>query len=154
MQISCLLVPWVTRSNGLDVLAGAGAGAGKSKYAGIHTVAVALVHDCYLNGDAMCWGFGFGVIGEAGHAGVGEIYKTQCCGETSVGTTDHQDAVAARDGSDEVVGRHGGRGLERSEREEREKRKRRRQRAKKSNKTNKIIASYNFRIRRVLILSD
>lgn len=61
--------------------------------------------------------------------------------------------VTAGDGSDEVVGRHGGRGLERRERRER-KRKRRRQRAKKSNKTNKIIASYNFRIKRVLILSD
>lgn len=73
-----------------------------------HTVAIALVHDCYLDGNTVCGGFGVGVIGEAGNAGVGEIYETQRCCETSIGATDHQDTVAARDGSDEIVRRHGG----------------------------------------------
>ena len=49
-----------------------------------HTVAIPLIDDSDLDRNAVRGGLGLGVVGEAGNAGIGEIYETQRCCEATV----------------------------------------------------------------------
>lgn len=81
LRISYTPVPWASQSNGLLILASA---KGPKSTEAELTVSIAFIDDGYLDWDAVCGGFGFGVIREAGDAGIGEIYETQGCCETTI----------------------------------------------------------------------